>query len=208
MLGTKEQKLNNETGEALLASESEAPAVPRSKRFNQIIVLSALAILLNALLTYSVTNRPELLKVGDTIPQFNMDVMGGGKVSETDFTGKPTVYFFYADWCPCSNQSIGKIQKAQRDYSDAGLALIGIGIQSSSGKLEGFARKYAIDFPVIVKGGDDMARSMGVKTTPTTIYVDGGGVVRSIFVGKIERYDQMTEGLNSILQNRNTPVSG
>jgi peroxiredoxin len=208
MLGTREQAVDREMGEDVKIVDAELPAVARSKRSNQIIFLLALAILLHALLNQSVAGRPDLLKIGDKVPPFHLKIISGGKVSEVDFIGKPTLYFFYADWCPCSHRSIGHIKKARADFGEAGLALMGIGMQGSSSNLEEFARRYKLGFPVSVKGGDDVARSMGVRTTPTTLFVDEAGVVRSIFIGKIERYEQIADGLNSILRSSDTPVSG
>jgi len=195
-------------GEGVKAVGADTPASPRFKRSNQIIALLALAILFNALLNQSIAGRPDLLKIGDKIPPFDLKVIGGQKVSEADFTGKPTVYFYYADWCPCSHSSIKYIKKAGVDYRDAGLMLMGIGIQGSSDKLQGFAEKYELDFPVSVKGGDDVARLMGVKTTPTTLFVDEAGTVRSIYVGKIERYEQISGGLSSIMKTVKASESG
>lgn len=208
MQSTKEQTTGREIGEGVKIVDADSPANRPSKRSNQIIFLVAMAILLHALLNQSVAGRPDLLKIGDSIPPFQLKTIGGGKVSEADFIGKPTVYFYYADWCPCSHYSIGYIKKARAEYRDAGLALMGIGMQGSSDKLEGFAKKYELDFPVSVKGGDDVARSMGVKTTPTTLFVDEAGVVRSIFVGRIERYEQISGGLNSIMKTDKAPISG
>lgn len=208
MQKTSEVTADREKGESVKVVDADVQAPQRSKRSNQIVFLLALAILLNALLNQSIAARPSLLKIGDTIPAFQMKTISGGKVSEADFLGKPSVYFYYADWCPCSHISIEYIKKARADYRDAGLALMGIGIQGSSGKLEDFAKKYELDFPVSVKGGDDVARTMGIKTTPTTLFVDEAGVVRSIYVGKIERYEQISGGLNSIMKTRNIPVAG
>ncbi len=208
MQETTERTAGRETGGSVKIAAEDLPAFHPSKRSNQIIFFLALAILLNALLNQSISGRPDLLKIGDKIPPFTLKVIGGGTVSEADFIGKPAVYFYYADWCPCSHNSIGYIKKARADYRGAGLALLGIGIQGSPDKLEGFAKKYELDFPVSVNGGDAVARSMGVKTTPTTLFVDDTGVVRSIFVGKIERYEQVSDRLDGIMKTDKAPVFG
>jgi len=184
-------------------------AVPKEKtpnRMNRAIFLFALAIMLNALLNHSLANKPELLKIGDKLPQFQGIVMGGGNIKGSDFTGKPTVFFFYANWCPCSHETVEHVKIAGKDYAKDGLAVIGVGIQDSRGNLEKFAERHKLDFPVIVDGGDDIARSMGVRTTPTTIFVGSDGVVKSIFVGKVEQFDQLADGLESILEKEIEPV--
>jgi peroxiredoxin len=183
-------------------------AAPVSNRRNHIIFFAALLILLNALLDQSIASKPELLKVSDSIPKFELKLIGGAKVTDLDFVGKPTVYFFFADWCPCSHQSIGHIQKAERDYAPSGLAMVAIGTQDTSEQLTEFAKRYQIDFPVSAEGGNDVARIMGVKTTPTTIFVDKSGIVRSIFIGRIDEYSQLTDGLEDIVKKESTLASG
>ncbi len=177
----------------------ETPKSGTSNRKNQVIFFAAALIMLNAVLSYSMANIPSLIKVGDKLPAFSMDVLGGGHVSNADFQGKPTVLFFYAGWCPCSHFSSQWIKKAESEFGGAGLALAAIGIQDSSGKLKEFAQQYDFDFPVAVEGGNDVARSMGVQTTPTTIFVNAEGVVKYIFVGKLKKYSDMTGGLDTIL---------
>ena len=39
----------------------------------------------------------------------------------------------------------------------------------------------------------------GKEAMLTTVFVDKDGVIRSVFVGRIDRFDQLTEGLESIL---------
>jgi len=177
----------------------EMPKTGTANRKNQIIFLVAAVIILNAVLSHSMANTPSLIKVGDKLPAFSMDVLGGGQVSNADFLDKPTVLFFYAGWCPCSHFSSQWIKKAESEFGGEGLALAAVGIQDSSGKLKEFAEQYNFDFPVAVEGGNDVARSMGVKTTPTTLFVNKEGVVKYIFVGKLKKYSDMTEGLETIL---------
>lgn len=191
-------------------AEDSGRAVDTPKRFNKIILLAALAIILNALYNYSVASRNsynEMLKVGDKLPPFKLELVDGGSVTEKNFLGKPTAYFFYAEWCPCSHFSVDWIKRSRQDGRFEGINMVGVGIQDGPEKLKKFARRYQLDFPVSHIGGEKMARSIGVKVTPTTIFTDSEGVIRSVFVGKIEKYEQLTEGLNVIAPSAAKAVS-
>ena len=180
---------------------NEAPArSARPKRLNQAIYLAAAIFLLNSLLTYSAETRSAVtLNIGDTIPDFSLDLLDGNRVTQADFAGKPMMYIFYAGWCPCSHESVNYLKKAHKNNQEAGLGAYFIGIQDSVKNLTRYAKTHKLKFPVTVSGGDGLARSVGVKTTPTTIFVDGQGVIRSIYFGKVEEYNQLSEGLKSIL---------
>lgn len=183
----------------IIESEKKQSSGSRSKRLNQAIFLIAAIILLNGLLDHSIESRTsKKLQIGDSIPQFSLQLLSGKKVSEKDFLGKPTLYFFYAGWCPCSHQSVGWIKKAVEENKSNGLNVFYIGIQDSSDKLEEFAKTHKLTFPVAVNGGQTVASGIGVIITPTTLFVDEKGVIKSTFIGKIERSDQLENGLKSI----------
>ncbi|MBF0169561.1 MAG: TlpA family protein disulfide reductase [Nitrospinae bacterium] len=171
-------------------------------RRNQIILLLALALILNILFNYVVSNDAsinETLKVGDPFPPFEASGRGGVSLTGSSFAGKPLLYFFFANWCPCSHESIGWVKRAEEEYRDRGLSVVGVGIQDQPERLEQFVRLHTLAFPVITsEAGEDIAKSAGVQVTPTTIFVDGGGIVRFIHVGKIETWGQMTGGLDTI----------
>jgi peroxiredoxin len=181
--------------------DSEPTAkTPGKNRLNQIILLAAAIFLLQALFNYSTqTGEVNMLLKGDSMPPFSLELLDGGSASEKDFLGKPTMYVFYADWCPCSHQSVEWFKQAHNTHKTDGLNILFIGIQDTTQSLENFARLHKIKMPVNVNGGSDIADRVGVSVTPTTLFVDGAGVIQSIFVGKVTVYDQLSVGLKSIL---------
>ncbi|VAX21380.1 hypothetical protein MNBD_NITROSPINAE01-1499 [hydrothermal vent metagenome] len=170
-------------------------------RLNTIIVLVALGIVLNAIFSASLKSRTstEMLKVGDNIPAFSVELLGGGEANLSAFTGRPTVYYFFANWCPCSHESMTFIKKAMDEHAGDGLAILMVGIQDSSSNFEKFAKTHDIKYPVGINGGEPFAGDIGVRITPTTVFADADGVIRGIFVGKIEEYGQIKELLNNIV---------
>ncbi len=182
--------------------EVEGADVSRPGRLNHLVYLAAAGILLTAIFNHSVESRNvKTLKAGDSMPSFSLALTDGRKVSQADFTGSPTIYFFYANWCPCSHLSVDWIKKAFEDHKAEGLKVLSVGVQDSSDKLKDFAMKHELPFPACAVGGDDVAASVGVSITPTTVFVDSEGVIKSVYVGKIEKYEQISGGLTSILSD-------
>ena len=187
-------------GDGALEPEATPARTTRPKRLNQVIFLAATIFLLNSLLTYTAETRSAVtLNIGDSIPDFSLDLLDGNEITQADFVGKPMMYVFYAAWCPCSHESVEYLKKAYNNNDKAGLGVYFVGIQDSVANLAQFAETHDLKFPVTVSGGESLARSVGVKTTPTTIFADEQGVIRSIYFGKVEEYSQLSEGLNSIL---------
>ncbi|MBF0291883.1 MAG: redoxin family protein [Nitrospinae bacterium] len=183
--------------------ENAPPVAKSRRRVNQIILLGAVALILNALFNHFVTDASKLnktLKVGNPFPAFSFTTLGGLPVTEKDFIGKPTVYYFFASWCPCSHQSMTLIKKMYAENGKSGLSMLGVGIQDSSTGLAQFVKLHKIEFPAVTENGPTLAHEAGVEITPTTVFVDETGIIRYAHVGKIERYEQIMEGLDKILK--------
>lgn len=172
----------------------------KAKRRNLIILLAALAIFLNGAVNFfeSRRNSAELIKLGTPLPEFSVKQADGSAISSAAFKGKPAIYYFFANWCPCSHASIGYVKKAAAENAQSGLTLFSIGIQDSSSEIEKFTKKHEMSGPVGVSGGNDVAAMLGIRTTPTTLFVDANGVVQWIFIGKIEKYEAIETGIKAI----------
>jgi peroxiredoxin len=184
-------------------SETAPLASNTRKRVNQIILLGALALILNALFNHFVVDSSRVnktLKAGNPFPAFSFTAMSGSPISDKNFAGKPTVYFFFAGWCPCSHETIKWMKKMYAENGKSGLSMLGVGIQDSSTGLARFAKIHKVEFPLIIENGQSLAKDAGVEITPTTVFVDSGGIIRYVHVGKIERYGQISEGLDNILK--------
>lgn len=184
-------------------SETAPLASNARKRVNQIILLGALALILNALFNHFVVDSSSVnktLKAGNPFPAFTLTAMSGSPISEKDFAGKPTVYFFFAGWCPCSHESIKLMKKMYAENEKSGLSMVGVGIQDTATGLARFAKIHKVEFPLIIENTQSLAKDAGVEITPTTVFVDSGGIIRYVHVGKIERYAQISEGLDNILK--------
>jgi peroxiredoxin len=179
----------------------------RGGGLNRIILLLAAAVLLNGV--YDISSRPaeaKLLDIGDKMPGFSLGLLAGGEATSQGFLGKPTLYYFYANWCPCSHDSVANIRRAAQEGKAAGLSILFVGIQDSSDNLAKFAHTHKIEFPVVTERGQSLADRVGVGITPTTVFVDKDGVIRSFFVGKVERFEQLGDGLKSIMPGGRAPA--
>lgn len=178
-------------------------------RSNVIIALVALAIILNALFSHLVLARHglrELTEPGNRLPDFSIKLIDGREVSNRDFLGKPAVYYFFANWCPCAHLSVKFVKRAFEENRGRNLSVYGVGIQDSPARYGDFVKKHGIVFPVADRGGDSLAESIGVRTTPTLVFVDDKGIIRLYFMGKVERYEQVEKGLSAIMGTASAPL--
>ena len=178
---------------------------------NQIIVLLAVALLSNGLFNHMVFSQNGLkpvLEPGTNLPEFSLKLTDGREISNKNFVGKQAVYFFFANWCPCAHLSAQFVKKLADENVAGSPAVLGVGMQDTPEHIEAFVKKHGLVFPVGNKGGDDMAESIGIRTTPALVFVDDKGVIRHYFLGKIEKYEQVREGLDKLAGRPPKPASG
>lgn len=169
-------------------------------RLNRIILLAAAAFLLNAVATHTRPTEARLIKTGDPMASFDLVDTEGERVSMKGLLGLPVVFFFYADWCPCSHDSAAYIRRLRADNEARGVRVVAVGIQDEPADLRRFAERHSFGFPTLAGvGADDMAMEIGVMYPPTTLFVGADGLVRHVFKGKIERYAQLEEGVARML---------
>lgn len=82
------------------------------------------------------------LSTGDQIPQFDMAVTGGGRVTNSDFEGAPWVLYFYPkdDTPGCTKEAIGFTQEL-KSFADAGATILGVS-KDTLAKHEKFITKH------------------------------------------------------------------
>lgn len=203
----------NTTRDATINPAIAGPGAPvgAAKSRNRIIALLAIGILLNGLFNNMVLSKNGLkppLEPGSKLPDFSLKLTDGQEVSNRNLVGKKAVYFFFANWCPCSHLSARFVKQLFDENGAGGLAVLGVGMQDTPEHIEAFQKKHGLGFPVGNKGGDAMAEGVGIRTTPALVFVDERGVIRFYFLGKIEKYEQVLEGLRRLEGKPPKPVSG
>jgi peroxiredoxin len=93
---------------------------------------------------------------------FTMKDMNGRDVKLADFKGKVILLDFWATWCgPCKYEIPGFVE-LQKRYGSRGLQVIGVSVDDTMDKLQPFARKYNINYPILQGlGHDDVQEAYG-----------------------------------------------
>ncbi|MBI3584334.1 MAG: redoxin domain-containing protein [Nitrospinae bacterium] len=204
-LKLKEHTSLKDLEEKVDTSIERGATISESFQINKIIILVAVALVLRGILNYTPPITP--LKVGDKAPNFSLKLVDGTTFNFSPHhahhhegsgaDGKPMVMFFYANWCPCSNASAQFLKQASEEFS--GVSLIGIGIQDNEIDLSKFLEKHKLKFPAGFDLKQEIARSYGVTTTPTTIFINKEGKIDSIFVGKLKKYEEISERIQKLI---------
>lgn len=142
--------------------------------------------------------------VGHLAPDFTAVTPEGVAYSLTDFVnregegGQPVVLNFWASWCgPCRIEA-PHFEKVNLKYKDRA-AILGINQAESPETITEFAQSTHLSYPLLYDENMDINRIYNVANLPTTIFVDGKGIVREVFVGTMNQA-VLEDKLNGLLQ--------
>jgi thiol-disulfide isomerase/thioredoxin len=100
---------------------------------------------------------------------------GGARLAVVDF---------WATWCePCQEQ-LPFLERLAARYRSQGVEVYAISFDEDRAALEEFLARTPMDLSVLWdKGGGTLAERLDVTRLPTTLLVDGAGVVRGVHLG-------------------------
>ena len=117
------------------------------------------------------------LQASDKAPEFVLPDAAGTMVSLSRFRGRPLVLHFWATWCPYCKKLQPGLQRLEDNFGDSRLVVLGISFREDEGAdPQGVLDKRGYRFRTLLHG-DDVARTYGVRGTPTTFFIDRQGRV-------------------------------
>ena len=121
-------------------------------------------------------------------PEFTLPDLNGKNISLADYKGKVVILDFWATWCPPCIKGIPDFVELYEQYKDKGFAMIGISLdQAGIDVVKNFARKYKINYPIVMNDGSLDKAYGGISSIPTTFVIDPAGNIRKKYIGYIEK---------------------
>lgn len=121
---------------------------------------------------------------GSPAPSFSLKDLTGNIVNLSDFKGKVVILDFWATWCsPCALE-IPHFVALQEQYWAIGFTVLGVVVSSGdTGMVNSFARKYRINYPILMADGQVQKAFGGIRSIPTTFIIDAEGNMRHRYIG-------------------------
>jgi peroxiredoxin len=129
--------------------------------------------------------RQEPSLVGKAAPAFALKDIAGKPLTLADYRGKVVLIDFWATWCVPCRVEIPHFVELQKKYASRGFTMIGISMDDEPGLVAPFAKKYGMNYPVVVGDAALGEKYGGILGLPVAIVIDRNGVIR-------ERYDGIT----------------
>lgn len=165
-----------------------------------VLVFVALVTLpTNGVLTLTLNATPE--NVGSRRPpdDVSFTLIDGSTVTLSDLKGNPVVLTFWATWCgPCRSE----IPYKKRLYEDLHeeVSFIAVNLTRTEASREAvieFTDREDLPYPIALDLNGSLSNTFMVRSTPTTVILDGEGEIQARWVGP-SSYDRVFRALRTL----------
>ena len=100
----------------------------------------------------------------------------GKPFSLSDYKGKVVLLDFWATWCPPCRKEIPGFIELYNSYRSRGFVVIGVSMDDSKLDIKRFARRYKMNYPILIGAGrDDLEPAFGPLPLPTAFVIGRDG---------------------------------
>ncbi|NOR20463.1 MAG: redoxin domain-containing protein [Xanthomonadales bacterium] len=139
--------------------------------------------------------------VGHQQPAFELLSNLGEPVSNATFTGKTTLYNFWATWCVPCREEMPMLMELHSEYAARGFQVVGIALDELE-PVNRFIKEINISYPILVGEVDVMATNADFGNIsgvlPYSVLVDKNGIIRWQYAGEVDR-DEISTLISSLL---------
>jgi thiol-disulfide isomerase/thioredoxin len=147
-----------------------------------VFVVAAAAVALSCAGPRATTRRASPL-VGKTVEVTARD-LEGREVRVSPGGARLAVIDFWATWCEPCREQLPFLERLAETYRESGLAVWAVSFDEDRAAVDEFVGRTSLELPVLWdKGGASLAEKLDVTRLPTTLVVDGAGVVKAVHLG-------------------------
>ena len=155
---------------------------------------SILTIAAAFVLIFSFTQAVCALEPGTAVSDFDLKDIEGKAVRLGDYKGKTVVINFWATWCPpCKKEmpDFDLLDKELKKSKQAVLLAVNMtdGKRDTKSKVEAFIKENNFGMKVLLDTEGKAAKLFDIRWLPTTVVVDGKGILRWQVLGETTKED-------------------
>jgi len=122
-------------------------------------------------------------------PDFMVEDANGNKARLSDMRGSPVVVNFWASWCPPCRSEMPAFNKVFLESGET-VQFMMINAVGARGETKEAGAKYIAEegfsFPVYYDVEQDAMAEYGIRSLPTSIFVDAEGYIAGVVEGSID----------------------
>ena len=111
----------------------------------------------------------------------------GNPIKLSDHLGKIVVLNFWAVWCQPCRIEMPALEAVYQEYLDRAVIILAVNVSESASDIISFRKEYGLTFPMVRDSELQAAQKYGIRSLPTTFFIDREGQVRASRVGTVNR---------------------
>jgi peroxiredoxin len=149
-------------------------------------------------------NRGYKVKVGNPLPQIELNLIDGTTLNNQSLQGKVVVLQFTASWCGVCRKEMPHLEKdVWQRFKDQDFILIGIDLKEDEQTVRKFIESTGVSYPIALDKDGSVFDAFTLKKAGVTrnIVIDKNGEI--IFLTRLfeqKEFNQMIEVINSELK--------
>lgn len=174
----------------------------KEKVMKRVFVFVVSLLVLGSLARVNAQEKETLVKVGDDVPEFVVEMFDGQKINIKDLKGKIVLINFWATWCPPCQEELKRVQKEILDrFKGKDFVFLAISREESKEQVKKFRERNGYTFPMGLDPERKIYSKFATATIPRNFIIDKKGKIVEIEVGYTkELLQKMIEKLERLLK--------
>ena len=147
----------------------------KEKVMKRVFVFVVSLLVLGSLARVNAQEKETLVKVGDDVPEFVVEMFDGQKINIKDLKGKIVLINFWATWCPPCQEELKRVQKEILDrFKGKDFVFLAISREESKEQVKKFRERNGYTFPM----GLDPERTNFIRSLPRQPFLEILSLIR------------------------------
>ena len=174
----------------------------KEKVMKRVFIFMVSLLVLGTLARVNAQEKVTLVKVGDDVPEFVVEMFDGQKINIKDLKGKIVLINFWATWCPPCQEELKRVQKEIIDrFKGKDFVFLAISREESKEQVKKFRERNGYTFPMGLDPERKIYSKFATATIPRNFIIDKKGKIVEIEVGYTkEAFAKMIEKLERLLK--------
>ena len=141
------------------------------------------------------------LKVGDTLPDFEVMMSDGSAVSDDVLRSSVSVVMFFHTSCPDCQQALPHMQRVYDEYVNKGVSFVLISREDPQASVASFWEKTGLNMPYSAQRDRKVYEKFARERIPRIYICEKGGIIRYIHTDNpVPSYDDLKYSLESVIR--------
>jgi len=176
--------------------------INKGMNMKKILLLAVYLLTLGSLTGLKAQAKETLVKVGDDVPEFVVDMFDGKKIDIKDLKGKIVLINFWATWCPPCQEELKRVQKEIIDkFKGKDFVFLAISREETKEQVAKFREKNGYTFPMGLDPERKIFEKFATASIPRSFIIDKKGKIVAIEVGYTKKsFDELIKKIEKLLE--------